>query len=61
MDVRDTKQKSGSRDAAARPLARIAARELSPSEIAAVARGVCNTTRVTGPHGDDPSDPDWSA
>lgn len=43
----------------ARPLARIAARELSNDEIAAAA-GRCDTTHATGPNGDDPSDPDWA-
>jgi hypothetical protein len=42
----------------ARPLGRLAARELSPQDLAAVRGGVINTTHATGPHGDDPSDPD---
>ena len=45
----------------ARPLGRIAARELSPEELAAAAGGLCDTTHATGPNGDDPSDPDWNA
>jgi hypothetical protein len=43
----------------ARPLARMAARELSQADMAAVAGAMGNATRATGPNGDDPSDPDW--
>ncbi|QWP78248.1 hypothetical protein J5226_07600 [Lysobacter sp. K5869] len=42
----------------ARPLARIAARELSVEEIAAISGGKGDTTHATGPNGDDPGDPD---
>ncbi|HWM86953.1 MAG TPA: hypothetical protein VNO33_13965 [Kofleriaceae bacterium] len=45
-------------EGAARPLARIAARELSQADIAA-ASATADTTHATGPNGDDPSDPDW--
>ena len=45
----------------ARPLARIAARELTQAEIAAATGGPNDTTTATGPNGDDPSDPDWNA
>ncbi|MDN5783037.1 MAG: hypothetical protein L0H23_13615, partial [Luteimonas sp.] len=44
-------------DTLERPLARIAARELSAEEIAAVAGGRPDTTHATGPRGDDPADP----
>jgi len=44
-------------DALERPLARIAARELSAEEIAAVTGGRPVTTNATGPRGDDPADP----
>lgn len=42
----------------ARPLARIAARELTVEEIAAISGGKGDTTHATGPNGDDPGDPD---
>lgn len=42
----------------ARPLGRVAARELTAEDLAAVRGGVINTTHATGPNGDDPSDPD---
>lgn len=42
----------------ARPLARIAARELTAEEIAAISGGKGDTTHATGPNGDDPGDPD---
>lgn len=41
-----------------RPLARVAARELSLEEIAAISGGKGDTTHATGPGGDDPGDPD---
>ncbi|MGH8080048.1 MAG: hypothetical protein ACREP7_05695 [Lysobacter sp.] len=41
-----------------RPLARVAARELSLEEIAAISGGKGDTTHATGPNGDDPGDPD---
>ncbi|MGN7920072.1 MULTISPECIES: hypothetical protein [Lysobacter] len=46
-------------DEAARPLARIAARELSLDEIAAISGGKGDSTHATGPNGDDPGDPDF--
>lgn len=46
-------------DVSARPLARVAARELSPEEIAAISGGKGDTTHATGPNGDDPGDPGW--
>jgi len=42
----------------ARPLARVAARELTAEEIAAISGGKGDTTHATGPNGDDPGDPD---
>ena len=42
----------------ARPLARIAARELSLDEIAAISGGKGDTTHATGPNGEDPGHPD---
>jgi hypothetical protein len=45
----------------ARPLGRVAARELSTEDLAALRGGVINTTHATGPNGDDPSDPDLGA
>lgn len=40
-----------------RPLARQAARELTPEEIQAIAGGRPHHTNATGANGDDPSDP----
>ncbi|MCF7223143.1 hypothetical protein [Marilutibacter chinensis] len=41
----------------ARPLARQVARELTATEIDAIAGGKADTTHATGPNGDDPADP----
>lgn len=40
-----------------RPIARLAARELTEEEVAAVAGGKPDHTHATGPNGDDPGDP----
>lgn len=40
-----------------RPLARVAARELTPEEIEAIAGGRPEHTTATGFNGDDPADP----
>lgn len=45
-------------EAIARPFARVAARELSLAEIAAISGGKGDSTHATGPNGDDPGDPD---
>lgn len=44
---------------ATRPLARRAARELTPAEVEAIAGGKPKpyNTHATGPNGDDPADP----
>lgn len=43
---------------ATRPLARHAARELTPAEVEAIAGGrKYDHTHATGPNGDDPADP----
>lgn len=42
---------------ATRPLARRAARELTPAEVQAIAGGKPHNTHATGPNGDDPADP----
>ena len=58
------KQENGSEMTAskpARPLGRVAARELSAEDRAAARDGVTSTTHATGPNGDDPSDPDLGA
>ncbi|HTE53217.1 MAG TPA: hypothetical protein VK698_20325 [Kofleriaceae bacterium] len=58
MSMPDSKNDTSGKRAPARPLGRVAARELSTDDLAAVRGGVQNTTHATGPHGDDPSDPD---
>ncbi|MGO4263407.1 hypothetical protein [Lysobacter sp. TAB13] len=53
-----SKQEVQAQNEAVRPLARVAARELSLEEIAAISGGKGDTTHATGPGGDDPGDPD---
>ena len=55
MSKQDVKQPQND---TVRPLARVAARELSLEEIAAISGGKGDTTHATGPNGDDPGDPD---
>ncbi|MEH6421807.1 hypothetical protein [Pseudomonas sp. CGJS7] len=55
MSKQDVKQPQND---TVRPLARVAARELSLQEIAAISGGKGDTTHATGPNGDDPGDPD---
>jgi len=61
MKTSDVSSQSNLSREGARPLGRIAARELTPEELAGAAGGLCDTTHATGPNGDDPSDPDWNA
>ena len=56
-----SKQDVNRNNEAVRPLARVAARELSLEEVAVISGGKGDTTHATGPNGDDPGDPDDGA
>lgn len=56
MKMHDQKVEE-SRKAPARPFARVAARELTQTEMEAIAGGRPSSTNATGPNGDDPADP----